>query len=162
MDKNEQQPAEDVRREEGQMDVIYGAYPPNIELLLEHFPNAAAPGVVFAYGDEIYVPSGKELTQELKVHEAVHGIRQKELGLDLWWQKYIEDEDFRYHEELIAHFAEFRALIAKNESRPYRRRAIKHIARKLAHPIYKFKGGIDKATRDLKKMEREYLEGKKS
>lgn len=142
------------------MDIIYGQYPPNFEQIAEAFPMARNTGVVFAYGDEIYVPSGNELSHELKVHEAVHGIRQKELGLDLWWKRYIEDEAFRYHEELLAHFAEFRALIAENEARPYRRAVMKHIAKKMAHPVYKYKGGIDKATRDLKKMEREYLEGK--
>ncbi len=147
------------RREPGTMDVIYGAYPPNIDMIAEAFPMALKPGVVFAYGDEIYVPSGKELTHHLKVHEAVHGLRQKEIGLDFWWQRYIEDEVFRYNEELIAHFGEYRSMIVENQTRPFRRKVIKFIAKKLAHPLYCCEGGFDRALKDLKKMERGHMDG---
>lgn len=144
----------------GKMDVIYSQYPPNFDIIVKAFPMAAKPGVVFAYGDRIYVPSGKPLTHALKVHEATHGIRQKEFGLDAWWQRYIEDDAFRYYEELVAHFSEYMAMIADNDNRPHRRRCIDFVAKKLAHPLYCCKGGKAKAKKDLKSMEIEYRQGK--
>jgi len=145
---------------QNKMEVIYNKRPPNFDVIVKAFPMAANDGVVFAYGDEIYVPSGKELTHHLKVHEATHGIRQKEFGLDEWWQRYIEDEAFRYYEELVAHFSEYMSMISENDVRPYRRKCMGFIAQKLAHPLYGCKGGAAKAKRDLKSMEREYREGK--
>lgn len=159
---NEQAPADETSAN-GVMQVIYGKYPPNYETILEAFPMASNHGVVFAYGDEIYVPSGIELTHPLKVHEATHGIRQKEFGLDDWWSRYIEDEAFRYYEELVAHFAEYMAMVKESEhaSNPkFRRKIRRFIAKKLASPLYGCKGGITKAQRDLKNMEAEYREGK--
>lgn len=127
----------------------YKQYPPNYAEICRVFPAARRPGVVFAYGDKIFVPSGIELSHDLKVHEAVHCIRQKEIGVAFWWDKYLTDDRFRYHEELMAHRAEYRSMTRGNPNRNQRRAALKIVAQRLASPLYGGKGGWKKAADDI-------------
>ena len=46
--------------------------PPNFEAILAALPGAADPDVIFAYGDSVFVPSGRPLTPQLEAHEQVH------------------------------------------------------------------------------------------
>lgn len=112
-------------------------------------PAARRPGVVFTYGDKIFVPSGKQLTHSLKVHEAVHSIRQQELGVDFWWDRYLTDWRFRYNEELVAHQAEYRDLLRGYPNRNQRRMALKMVAQRLASPLYGGTGGWKQAADDI-------------
>lgn len=130
-------------------EIIYGQFPPNIVEICAAIPSARRPGVIFAYGDKIYVPSGNVLEHHLKVHEAVHCIRQKELGVDFWWSKYLTDLRFRYYEELLAHRAEYRSRIEGQPNRNQRRTALKMIAMRLASPLYGCGGGWKKAADDI-------------
>lgn len=130
---------------------IYKQYPPNHLEICKAIPAARRPGVVFSYGDKIYVPSGEELSHALKVHEAVHCIRQKELGVEFWWGKYLTDMRFRYNEELVAHRAEYRALVSAGANRNLKRMALKLVAQRLASPLYGCGGGWKKAADDILK-----------
>ena len=132
-------------------EIIYGQLPPNITAICAAIPEARRPGVIFAYGDKIYVPSGKELEHHLKVHEAIHCIRQRELGVEFWWSKYLTDLRFRYQEELVAHAAEYDSRIRGNLNRNQRRAALKMIAQRLASPLYGCGGGWKKAADDILK-----------
>jgi hypothetical protein len=131
------------------MEIVKNQYPPNYLDIVKVFPSARRPGVVFAYGDKIYVPSGNDISHHLKVHEAVHGIRQKELGVAFWWEKYLTDKRFRYHEELMAHRAEYLSIIREGANRNQRRLALKAIASRLASPLYGCGGGWSKAAADI-------------
>ena len=119
------------------VEIIKNKRPPNFMEILEFFPMAMGDGVIFAYGDEIYVPSGRDLPPELLAHELVHCERQKSYGLSAWWDRYLRDAEFRFHEELLAHQAEYQYLVANAASRQLRRAALKQVARKLASPLYK-------------------------
>lgn len=130
-------------------EIIYKQLPPNIGQICAIIPEARRPGVVFAYGDKIFVPSGQKLEHHLKVHEAVHCIRQKELGVDFWWDKYLTDMRFRYHEELVAHRAEYHSRIRGAMNRNERRTALKMVAKRLASPLYGCGGGWEKAAEDI-------------
>lgn len=115
--------------------------PPNFEAIHAVFPGAAGEGVVFAYGDKIYNPSGVTLPPELMAHELAHCERQNEMGLDAWWDRYLVDGDFRYEEELIAHIAEFKSIMSRYNYQEHaisrvRERALDHVAKKLAAPLY--------------------------
>ena len=57
------------------------AKPPNFERILEVFPLAAQAGVIFAFGDVIYNPSGVGIPRALRAHEEAHGLRQREAGV---------------------------------------------------------------------------------
>lgn len=130
-------------------EIIYGQFPPNINEICAAIPQARRPGVIFAYGDKIFVPSGNDLEYHLKVHEAVHCIRQKELGVVFWWEKYLTDLRFRYHEELMAHRAEYDSRIKGSPNRNQRRAALKMVAMRLASPLYGCGGGWKKAADDI-------------
>ena len=83
------------------------------------------------------------------MHEAVHGIRQKEFGVEDWWDRYIEDKAFRYHEEMLAHRAEYLSMIRDGSNRNMRRMALKQVAKRLASPLYGCGGGWKKAAADI-------------
>ena len=132
--------------------------PPNFELILKAFPDADKPGVIFAYGHDIYNPSGVTIPQALYAHEEVHGRRQLALEgslirtgrIELWWEKYIDDAEFRYREELLAHVAEYRAQAPKD--RNLRSKLLMVTAARLCAPLYNYQPprSLSVAMRDLK------------
>lgn len=113
---------------------IEKSLPPNFEKIAKHIPQAHGHGVIFAYGDTIFNPSGVYIPPHIVAHEEIHGRRQLAIGVDSWWDNYIRDLDFRYNEELLAHREEYR--IACAGSRQVRRRALKEIAKRLCSPLY--------------------------
>lgn len=115
--------------------------PPNFEAIAKVFPGAHGEGVIFAYGDTIYNPSGRELPPELIAHEKVHCERQIDMGVEAWWDQYLVDGDFRFEEELLAHIAEFKAIMSRYEYGTHaiartREKALDHVAKKLSAPLY--------------------------
>lgn len=122
------------------MRVVHGL-PPIFEEILGAFPDAGRPGVMFCFGDAIFVPGPPRLIgAEFFAHEQVHCDRQ---GSDVlgWWHRYLSDPGFRLEEELPAHVAEFKQLCAQQRGRWVSGRAMRrtiaaHVARKLAAPLY--------------------------
>lgn len=113
-------------------------YPPNFEAIKAAFPGAADPDVIFAYGDCVFVPSGRPLTPQLEAHEQVHLDRQAlhPGGAAGWWDWYIASAEFRFSEELLAHQAEYRAFDPDAMARPQRRQCLTMLAERLAGPLY--------------------------
>lgn len=116
---------------------VVDARPPNYEKILAACPDAAKPGVLFAYAPFVYFPGfkGKVLTRELDAHERVHIERQ---GNDPagWWDKYLTDTEFRFVEELIAHQAEYASYKKRFIEPGKRHRALMHIAERLSSALY--------------------------
>lgn len=125
--------------------------PPNYEEILKAFPNASKPGTIFAYAPDVYYPGGARLPQHLVDHEYVHIMRQHEVGVEKWWQLYIRDMDFRYMEELLAHRAEYRSLLATATSRQQRRAALKAVAKRLCSPLYGRIVSLENAMKEVAK-----------
>lgn len=118
---------------------IIKAYPPNIDQIAEKFPMAKTnPTVIFSFGECLFVPSGDDLPQEILAHEMVHCIRQIEHpnGVEGWWQDYLTDPEFCYNEELLAHRAEYASIVERHPARPQRRKALRHVAKKLSSALY--------------------------
>jgi len=108
-------------------------YPPNYDRICRAFGVAGKRGIVFSWGDRLYVPDGDIVPAQLAAHEAVHGERQ--VGdIEGWWRRYMDDADFRLAEELLAHRAEYDWLMSGN--RRQRRGALKATAERLAAPLY--------------------------
>lgn len=136
--------------------------PPNFEAILAAFPGAADPGVIFAYGEDIYVPSATggtiDIPAPLLAHEAAHGRRQLALEgsiirtgrIELWWEKYIDDPEFRYREELLAHVAEYKVQVSRD--RNANARLLMSTAKRLTAPLYQYsdKHSLSAAMRDLR------------
>jgi hypothetical protein len=110
--------------------------PPNFKDIVAVFPMARGQGVIFAYAPDIYTLNDRPLTYELVAHERVHIERQKEIGVTFWWKKYLEDPEFRFNEELLAHRAEYQSLITTLAVQSKRDKALRHVARKLASGLY--------------------------
>ena len=125
---------------------VLRAYPPNYYSITARFPFAVERGVIFAWGDTIYNPSGGPITPALLAHERVHGERQ---GTDIegWWNSYLTSSAFRLEEEIVAHRAEFRNFRRNHADRNQRAKYLRDCAARLASPLY---GGLISAA-DAKK-----------
>lgn len=118
---------------------IIKAYPPNFAQIAAAFPVKGVPGVLYAWGDVIYNPSGITVPHQLVAHEEVHGKRQIAYDdLDEWWHQYIINPSFRLEEEVPAHCAEWSAYLGSFPGNspfdplPY----LDKIASRLASPLY--------------------------
>lgn len=128
---------------------IIASRPPNYEKILEKFPMASNQYVLFAYGDTLYIPSGKTPSESLMNHEEVHGKRQKEIGVEVWWDQYLSDPDFMYYEELLAHRAEYQTFVFGQYSRVERRYWLKQIAKRLSSQLYGKAVTFEQAKKDI-------------
>lgn len=125
------------------------ARPPNYFEIIRWLPQVArCRGVIFCYGDTIYNPEAIIVGPDLVAHETAHSVRQQEVGgPDLWWDLYLRDKGFRFNEEVKGYRAQYRYEV-QHGVRQARRRALKDLSWRLAHPIY---GGLvtEKQARDL-------------
>jgi hypothetical protein len=129
---------------------IVVAQPPNFDEIVAAFPEAANKGVIFAWGDTIYNPSGAHLPNYLLAHEAVHGHQQYSVGSpEFWWPRYIADVEFRLSQELPAHAAEYRIAIQEIKDRNARERMLNTVALKLASKLYNNMITVGEARRKI-------------
>jgi hypothetical protein len=128
------------------------ARPPNFELILRAFPKADQPGVIFAFGDDVYNPSGVNIPAPLIAHEGVHQSAQRKITPERWWERYVAEPDFRYDEELRAHVAEFKAQDYRGLDRNLRAKLLQHTAQRLVAPLYNYPPTktLTQAIRDLR------------
>lgn len=131
-----------------EIEIVYGQRPPNFEAIAHRFPSAWRESVVFAYGEQIFVPSGKPMAPQFVIHEKIHCARQQEMGVEAWWQQYLDDDQFMYDEELLAHAGEYR-YICMNAARKARRAYLQIIAKRLSSPLYGRPVSKAKAERDI-------------
>lgn len=116
--------------------LIVSGRPPNHARILKRFPMANRKGTIFSYGDRVYVIGEPTLPPELRAHEAVHLQRQQEVGLDAWWERYLEDNAFVLQEEIPAHRAEYGVLRATVKDRNVLNAHFSAIVNRLASPLY--------------------------
>ena len=127
------------------------AEPPNVAEIDKVFPLRGT-GIIYAFGDKIYNPAGAKIPPFLFAHEGAHGDRQISIfGIDRWWRQYLDDADFRYHEEVIGHAAEFLSLSQGEYDRNRKARLMLGTAARLLAPFYAYGGKFShkKAVHDL-------------
>lgn len=108
---------------------------PNLQELKDKF-GVDEKYTVIAYGDSIYCPK-EGMSRDLFVHELTHCQRQgDESQAKRWWQKYMEDEDFRLQEELIAYQQQFEFCKKVYKDRNKRAKILWALAKELASPRY--------------------------
>jgi hypothetical protein len=107
-------------------------YPPNIEFIRQHFELDG--NEIFTYGDTVYSPTGP-ISVWLIAHEKVH-CRQQGADPDGWWQRYVDDIQFRFEQELQAHRAEYKCVIKHIKDINVRRKLLYAISRRLSSPLY--------------------------
>ena len=112
---------------------IVNDWPPNIEAIRAVLPVSRFN--IFAYGGKIYNPGGEKLPPWLVGHEKVH-FAQQGRNPEHWWAKYLSDTKFRLEQEIEAHQEEYRVFCWFNRKRNRRRVHLKHMAKRLAAPMY--------------------------
>jgi len=132
------------------VNVVRGT-PPNYAAIVAVFPAAQREGVIFTYGDTVYVNGNPNIPPQLKAHEAVHIDQQNQYfgGPAAWWDNYLTNPAFRLEQELVAHRAEYRTL--KHLNREQAARSLHFIAARLASPLYGGMIGIREAKRAILK-----------
>lgn len=126
------------------MPKIVKAYPPNYNDLSKVFPIKGKRGIIYAYGERIYNPSGVVIHPWVLSHETVHCTRQlatdsdlyPEEGLELWWYKYMTETQFRLDEEVLAHQAEWESIKQSHMSQRDKDRYLIMMAERLSSPLY--------------------------
>lgn len=58
-------------------------------------------GCIITYGDTVYCKF--DISEDYKIHEATHVLQQQSAGVELWWEKYFADPQFRLLQEVEAY-----------------------------------------------------------
>lgn len=110
-------------------------WPPNIATIRAAL-DISGVEPVFTYGDTIYNPYKHHIDAALMAHEETHERQQRDGGPDLWWQRYLDDPQFRAEQEIAAYRAQFRKLKKLRAKRDSLAMCLKDWAGNLAGPMY--------------------------
>ncbi len=129
--------------------------PPNFDAIVAVFPKADSYGVLFAYGEDVFNPSGASIPKWIMAHEYKHCARQFLMTPELWWENYLTNSDFRYREELLAHAAEFNEAkdLSKRDRNVYAK-LFDRTAHRLIAPLYNYQPArtLRQALNDLEAL----------
>ncbi len=118
---------------------ILNRRPPNYDALVAHFPAISSMKPIFCYGDTIFNPFDRTITDDLIVHETIHSYQQASpalLGPDNWYQRYFSDPAFRLEQEVEAYRAQYDFLRSIVKDRNTLARDLYALAASLASPLY--------------------------
>lgn len=113
---------------------IVNEFPPNIYKIREAF-DLTDRKPVFSYGGVLYVPYGGEISDDLMVHELTHRVQQ-ENDPKGWWDRYIEDTDFRLLEELEAYSRQYISYCSHQKDRNNRAIYLHKICSEISSKMY--------------------------
>ena len=109
-------------------------FPPNIEKIAEKF-DLDSHHPVFTYGDTIYSPHGAGLSDDLVAHEMIH-MAQQTKSPEIWWDRYLTDEEFRLDQELQAYGVQYGFICLSVKDRNARHRQLFRLATDLSSTLY--------------------------
>lgn len=130
------------------MKIVYG-WPPNIDLILQHFDIPQDCQVYFAYGDTLYSPRDQNVPAKIIAHEKVHMDQQLRYitetdrinmakyaaGPRAWWERYIDDPEFRLSQEYASYGTQV-AYVRQAKGSAAAQTEVNLAAEVLASPIY--------------------------
>ena len=96
---------------------------------------APTDNAIYAYGDTIYNPGGREIPDHTIAHEETH-CRQQGDNPDAWWGRYLDDQYFRIDQEAEAYAVQFKFICQKIKDRNQRDKILHDMARVLSSPTY--------------------------
>ena len=108
--------------------------PPIYQQLHDKFGVEWNDGLIIAYDNIIY--SKNDVAPQKVVHEVIHLDRQKELGVEAWYRLYLESDQFRLEEEIIAYVAEANFVKKNIKDRELRFHIIHEIAKNFSSDVY--------------------------
>jgi hypothetical protein len=118
---------------------ILNRRPPNYDALIAAFPAIPTLKPIFCYGDTIFNPFDRHVTEDLIVHENIHSYQQAApslLGPDNWYQRYISDPAFRLEQEVEAYRAQYAFFTQTIRDRNLLFRNLQILATSLSSPLY--------------------------
>lgn len=124
---------------------IIKAFPPNYAAIAQRFPVKGKQGILYAWGNRIYNPSGIDVLPWILAHESVHGQRQCmifDYGVEIdtavkaWWKRYLAEPVFRLDEEIAAHRAEWTVYSANRSGKVERQWYLDMMVARLSGPLY--------------------------
>lgn len=89
---------------------------------------------VFTHGHTIH--SKHPMEQHLVEHERTHAKQQSDYGVIEWWDRYLEDDDFRYEQELEAYQVQYKWIKKHIKNRNDAFKLLRMIAKDLSGPMY--------------------------
>lgn len=112
------------------------AYPPDhiYKECVRRFGVSFEKGTVFTYYPNIHAYKA-DMSDDLYIHELTHIAQQKEIGVEVWWEKYLSDEQFRLEQEIEAYQNQW-VFARENYHRAYRKMLRKHIIDNLSGKMY--------------------------
>lgn len=152
---------------------IIRSHPPNILDIEAAFPGVSkTPTILYTFGDSVFTTGMGEIPTWIMEHERVHSQRQYELGRSFfkdpisngtdeafyeigaiyWWNRYLQDNEFRLEEELLAHRVELDIFSRFYPDRNTRRAYLKSIAKRLSSGMYGRMVTFEKAKRMIKNV----------
>ena len=107
--------------------------------------------VIFTYGDTISGHKG-EMTEDLLAHETHHTIQQAKHpnGPKGWWKLYLDDDEFRFEQELECYRKQYQWLLTHIKNRQVRFEMLQHYAKSLSGPMYGELVGFHEAIKKIK------------
>lgn len=93
---------------------------------------------LLTYGDAIYVPFDGALTPDLRIHELNHCRQQgfNQADASNWWEKYLNEPEFRYSQELEAYREQYKFLKQHIKDRNKLFKELHRLAVDLSGPAY--------------------------
>lgn len=101
--------------------------------------------ICYTYGAICFSP--RELTRDLVVHESVHVTQQGDKP-DEWWDKYGDDAQFRYSQELEAYRSQYKYILA-NSNKATAFNHAKRFASDMSSPMYGKMCTFNQALQDI-------------
>lgn len=106
-------------------------------------------GVVFAVGQNIHCLY--ELPADYLEHEKTHLRQQAKIGVEKWWDKYFEDDQFRFKQELEAYRAQYQYMKKREPNKNIVFKNLQKYATDLSSTIYGNICSLDEAILSIKK-----------
>lgn len=101
--------------------------------------------ICYTYGPICFSP--RELTRDLVVHESVHTEQQGD-NPDAWWDRYGDDPEFRYAQELEAYRAQYKYILGVT-NRQTAFNCAKRFASDMSAPMYGKMCTYNQALQDI-------------
>lgn len=91
-------------------------------------------GIIITYGESVYCKF--PISEDLEVHEGTHVKQQLDYGVEKWWDRYIEDVDFRFSQEKEAYLNQANWIKQNIKDRNERFKRLDKIATDFSSSIY--------------------------
>ena len=116
---------------------VTAEYPPKeiYDKCVEQFGVSFEKGTVFAVDDKIHMYKPQQMSDHLMAHETTHIKQQSKHGWQEWWDRYLEDPEFRLLQELEAYHNQYKFLL-ENTNRQFRKFVLKRIVKDLSGKMY--------------------------